>query len=279
MRVLITGATGQVGAAIQSVLQPQVDVIATSSATLDITDPRVQHHIVAARPDIVIHPAAWTDVDGCARDPERAYAVNAMGTRHVALACRQLDVPLIYISTNEVFDGTSTEPYYEWDRSAPINAYARSKVAGEFFVRELLSQYSIVRTSWVFGGPRNFVRTILRLAAERPSLRVVADEIGNPSYAEDVAAAVARLVHEPVHGTFHFVNQGYCSRYEFACEILLQAGMQTPVEPIKLAEYQRASTPPPFAPLHNTVGRDHGIVLAPWQDALARFLQRDQSAS
>jgi dTDP-4-dehydrorhamnose reductase len=252
-------------------------VVPASSSTLDVADRRATQQIVDAQPDVVVHSAAWTDVDGCARDPERAYAVNGLGTRHVALACRELDIPLIYISTNEVFSGTSTEPYYEWDQTGPINAYARSKLAGEFFVREILTRYSIVRTAWVFGGTRNFVRTILRLAAERPSLRVVADEIGNPTYADDVANALARLVHEPVYGTFHFVNEEYCSRYDFACEILLQAGMRTtPVEPIMLAEYVRASTPPPFAALHNTVGRDHGIVLPPWQDALARFLQPKQ---
>jgi dTDP-4-dehydrorhamnose reductase len=275
VRVLITGATGQVGGALCAALRSE-DVVAPTSATLDIADPRATEQIIAAQPEVVIHPAAWTDVDGCARDPERAYLVNSLGTRHVALACRKLDIPLVYISTNEVFDGASDTPYREWDQTRPINAYARSKLAGEFFVRELVPHYMIVRIVWVFGGARNFVRTILRLAAERPSLRVVADEIGNPTFADDVADGVRRLIDQGAHGTFHLVNEGYCSRFEFAREILRQAGSPTPVEPITLAEYSRASTPPPFGALHNTVARDQGVVLPPWQDALARFLAREQ---
>jgi dTDP-4-dehydrorhamnose reductase len=139
----------------------------------------------------------------------------------------------------------------------------------------LLSRFYIVRIAWVFGGPRNFVRTILRLADERPLLRVVDDEIGNPTYAVDVAGAIARLIHEPAYGIYHFVNEGYCSRYDFAREILRQAGREAvPIEPIKLRDYERPSTPPSFSALRNFVGAsDLGITLPPWQDALARFLE------
>ncbi len=153
MRILVTGANGQVGQELVRVLAPQHDLLPTTSSTLDVSSPTATDQIVEARPDLVIHPAAWTDVDGCARDPERALKVNGLGVRHVAFACRRLDVPLVYISTNEVFDGAATAPYYEWDRPAPINAYARSKYAGECFVRELLEDYAIVRIAWVLAVP------------------------------------------------------------------------------------------------------------------------------
>jgi len=256
-------------------LASQHELIPTTSSNLDITSRSAADLIVAARPELVIHPAAWTDVDGCARDPDRALLVNALGTRNVALACQRLDVPLVYVSTNEVFDGRATEPYLEFDEPHPINAYARSKYAGEHYVRQLLRRFYIVRIAWVFGGPRNFVRTIQRLATEREHLRIVDDEIGNPTYAVDVAEAISRLVREPAYGTYHFVNEGYCSRYDFAREILRHTGMQgVSVEPIKLRDYPRASTPPSFTALRNFVGAvDLQIVLPPWQDALARFLR------
>ncbi len=256
-------------------LASQHELIPTTSSNLDITNRSAADLIVAARPELVIHPAAWTDVDGCARDPDRALLVNALGTRNVALACQRLDVPLVYISTNEVFDGRATEPYLEFDEPHPINAYARSKYAGEHYVRQLLRRFYIVRIAWVFGGPRNFVRTIQRLATEREHLRIVDDEVGNPTYAVDVAEAISRLVREPAYGTYHLVNEGYCSRYDFAGEILRQTGMQgVSVEPIKLRDYPRASTPPSFTALRNFVGAiDLQIVLPPWQDALARFLR------
>lgn len=280
MRILVTGSGGQVGQQLVRVLGPHHDLLATTSASLDITSPDASGQIVDCRPDLVIHPAAWTDVDGCARDPERAWRVNGLGTRHVALACERLRVPLIYISTNEVFDGTATSPYCEWDTPRPINAYAHSKYAGEVFIRELVQRFAIVRIAWVFGGERNFVRTMLRLASERDRLSVVDDEIGNPTYAADVAAGMAELVREGAYGTFHLVNEGYCSRYEFAQEILRQAGAaHVVVEPIKLRDYARASTPPPFSALRNVVAKDLGIVLPPWQDALGRFLRTHHSAT
>ena len=255
-------------------LAPEHDLIPTTSADLDITHATAADQIVAARPDLVIHPAAWTNVDGCAQDPDRALVVNGLGTRRVALACQRLDVPLVYVSTNEVFDGRATMPYHEWDAPHPINAYAQSKLVGEHYVRELLNRFYIVRIAWVFGGERNFVRTMQRLAAEQDTLRVVDDEIGNPTYALDAAEAIRRLIREPAYGTYHFVNEGYCSRYDFAREILRQSGRDdVRVEPIKLKDYPRPSTPPPFTALRNFVGAvDLGIVLPPWQDALARFL-------
>jgi len=214
-------------------------------------------------------------VDGCARDPERAYRVNALGTQNVALACAEAGAAMVYISTNEVFDGEATEPYREWDPPHPINPYGRSKAAGEWFVRHLLTRFYIVRTAWLYApGGRNFPHRIIQLADERGALRVVTDEVGNPTYAPDLAEAIAALIRTDAYGVYHLTNAGYCSRYDFAREILRISGREhVPVEPITLAEFQRASTPPRFAPLANTAAAALGITLQPWQEALAEFLK------
>lgn len=275
VRILITGANGQVGQALVAALRDEHQVVAATRPDFDLSSFVIVDRIAAARPDLVIHAAAWTNVDGCARDPDLALLVNGLGTRRVALACQQLDIPLVYISTNEVFDGRSDMPYSEFDRPNPINPYAFSKWAGEQAVTQLLRKFYIVRVAWVFGGERNFVRTILRLAEERPELAVVDDEIGNPTYAPDIADAVRQLIGIPAYGVYHFVNEGHCSRYDFAREILRANGTEhVAVRPIKLAEFRRDSTPPAFGALRNVIGRhDLGISLPSWQDALDRFLR------
>lgn len=274
MRILITGASGQVGQALVSALKTQHSLISCNHTDLDISIFAATSQIIELRPELVIHPAAFTNVDACAREPDRALRINALGTQHVALACQALDIPLVHISTNEVFDGQASKPYLEFDRPAPINAYAYSKWAGEVVIQQLLRKFYIVRVAWVFGGERNFVRTMLKLAAERSELTVVDDEVGNPTYAPDIAYAIAQLIQYPAYGTYHFVNEGYCSRYEFAREIFRQAGRtDINVRPIKLAEYKRDSSPPPYTPLRNFVGATNlGIKLPTWQEALQTFL-------
>jgi dTDP-4-dehydrorhamnose reductase len=274
MRIAITGASGQLGKALQAQFGPDHTIIAFGHHDLELGHPDCVARLAATGADLVIHPAAYTNVDGCARDPELAYRVNGLGTQYVALACRQLGAPLVYISTNEVFDGAGVAPYFEYDLAAPINAYGRSKWAGEQAVRELLDRFYIVRVAWLFGGERNFVRTILRLASERDALSLVADEVGSPTYAPDVATAIARLIEMPFYGAYHLVNEGSCSRYEFASEILRQAGRDRVVlHPIRLADYKRDSAVPPYTPLCNLAAATLGIRLRPWQEALAAYLQ------
>ena len=276
MRVFITGCKGQLGRALYAALEGET-LSGCDLPDLDITDREpITAAIVDFRPDVVIHAAAWTHVDGCARDPEKAYRVNALGTQNVALACAQANAAMVYISTNEVFDGEATEPYREWDPIRPINPYGRSKAAGEWFVRHLLTRFYIVRTAWLYApGGRNFPHRIVQLADERGALRVVTDEVGNPTYAPDLAAALAALIRTGAYGVYHFTNSGYCSRYDFAREILRLTGREhVPVEPITLDQFQRDSTPPRFAPLDNTAGAALGIVLRPWQEALAEFLNQ-----
>src|SRR5260370_12538987 len=216
-----------------------------------------------------------TDVDGAARDPALAYRINGLGTQNVALAARQAGAAMLYIRSNEVFAGASRAPYTEFDTPNPLNAYARSKLAGEWFVTHLLQRFYVVRTAWLTAaGGRNFVHRILRLADERGRLQVVTDEVANPSFCEDLADALLKLLATEHYGLYHLTNAGYFSRYEFARQVLALSGrQQVPVEPITLADYPRASTPPPFAPMTNMAAAAPGITLRPWEEALAEFLK------
>ena len=275
MRIFITGCKGQLGRALYDVLGGH-NVAGCDLPDVDITDRQaITGAIASFAPDVVIHAAAWTDVDGCARNPAKAYRVNALGTQNVALACASSGAALTTISTNEVFDGTTDEPYREWDPPHPINPYARSKAAGEWFTRHLLNRFYIVRTAWLYapyGG--NFPHRIIELADELGALRVVTDEVGNPTYARDLAAALAQLIRTEAYGVYHLTNAGYASRYDFAREILrISERDEVPVEPITLDDFERDSTPPRFAPLANTAAATLGIKLRPWQDALATFLK------
>jgi dTDP-4-dehydrorhamnose reductase len=277
MRIAITGALGQLGTALQQALA-EFDLILIDVPDWDITDPQSVSLMADLKPDVVIHCAAMTDVDGCARNPDLAYQVNAFGTQNVALACQRSGASMVHISTNEVFEGTAAEPYREFDPPHPINPYGASKLAAEQIAARLIDKLYIVRISWLFApGGNNFVSKMTALADKHGRLRAVTDEVANPTYAPDLADAIARLIHTGHYGTYHLVNEGYCSRYEFAVEILRQSGRESvPVSPITSDQFQRASTPPPFAPLRNTVGAALGIALRPWQEALADYFARSR---
>ncbi|MFW5940815.1 MAG: dTDP-4-dehydrorhamnose reductase [Chloroflexota bacterium] len=279
MRILITGDKGQLGTALHQSLAQDHELTGIDLPEVDITDRKaIFSAVVAARADLVIHCAAYTDVEGCARDPALAYRVNGLGTQNVALACLENGAAMVHISTNEVFDGRDPRGYEEWRALNPQNPYARSKAAAEFHVRHLLGCHYIVRTAWLYaGGGRNFIHAIWRRAQQDGALRVVTDEIGNPTYVTDLAQAIAQLIETGQYGTYHFVNSGACSRWEFANEILRQAQL-TDVHntPILSSEFRRASTPPPFGALHNIHGAAIGITLRPWQEALAHFMQEEQ---
>jgi dTDP-4-dehydrorhamnose reductase len=272
MRIYITGHKGQLG---QALLKRLPGAQGGDLPEIDITRPdSIDAALEAARPDVVIHCAAMTDVDGAARSPELAYRINGLGTQNVALAAARVGAALVYISTNEVFDGRKGQPYYEFDNTTPINAYARSKLAGEWFASHLLQRFYIVRIAWLSApGGRNFVHRIIQLADERGSLRVVTDEIANPTFAGDLAAGIQQLIDTGRYGIYHLTNAGHCSRYEYACKVLALSGRgHIPIEPITLADYARASSPPPFGALANTTAAALGIQLRPWEDALADFL-------
>ena len=278
MRIYITGSKGQLGRALMRRLA-QHDLLGVDLPEIDLTDlSATRASLTAFQPQVVIHAAAMTDVDGAARDPDLVYRVNALGTRNVAVASEACGAALLALSTNEVFDGAKNEPYLEFDPTHPINPYAKSKLAAEQFVRDLTTRFYIVRTAWLYGlGGNNFVKKIVTRADSDGRLRVVADEVSSPTYAEDLISAIEQLIPTGAYGIYHFTNAGACSRYEFAQKILELSGRShIPIEPTVLADYPRPSTPPPYCPLRNFCGAQIGITLRPWQDALADYLAHEQ---
>lgn len=275
MRIFITGAHGQLGEAIQMQLSEH-ELFAADLPEIDITDRSLLvNSVMSFRPDVVIHCAAYTDVEGAARNPGLAYLINGLGTQNVALACLKAGADMVHISTNEVFAGDQPDGYEEWMPVSPINPYARSKTAAEFHVRSILSHFYIVRTAWLFAPKgHNFIHAILRAAREGGQLQVVADEIGNPTYAVDLAEALTRLITTGQYGTYHFVNEGHCSRLTFAREALRLSSLDhIPITPILSSQYARASSPPLMGALKNVAGAAIGIRLRPWQEALAEYLE------
>ncbi len=273
MRIAITGCQGQLGLALQHVLGSH-QLLCLDLPYCDITDPTcLWETLEEFEPEAVIHAAAMTDVDGCERNPEAAYRVNAWGTQNVAVACSRLGAAMVHISTNDVFDGTLGRAYYEWDTPSPRSVYARSKAAAEFYVRTLLNRFYLVRTAWLYArGGNNFVTKILAAADQHGMLRVVTDEVSSPTYAPDLAVAISRLVDTGHYGIYHFANAGICSRYEWAQELLRLAGREhVSLEPILSAQWQRAAPPPLYAPLVNFAGAALGITLRPWQAALQDY--------
>jgi dTDP-4-dehydrorhamnose reductase len=266
VRVLVTGAGGQVG---QELLRAFVDddVVAADHASLDVTERAdVLACVTATRPEAIVHAAAWTAVDACESDPDRALAVNGLGTRHVAEAARRVRAHVCYLSTDYVFDGTKPTPYTEWDRPNPRSAYGQSKLAGEDEMSHN-PDTTIVRLSWVCGRHgANMVKTILRLADQHDQLRFVNDQRGHPTFAADAAGVIRRLVGERRPGLFHLTNQGSVSWYEFARAVLEAAGLDPGrVQPISTADLD----PPRLAPrpansvLENLALRLSGIPLLP----------------
>jgi dTDP-4-dehydrorhamnose reductase len=273
MRLLITGAMGQLGRSLQQALEGH-DILPIDLPEHDVAEPEIVGTIEDFQPDLVIHAAAMTDVDGCEVNPDAAYKVNALGTQNVALACQRCDAPLLYVSTDYVFDGTKAEPYLEFDEPNPLSVYGRSKLAGELVVRDLLTRFWVVRTSWLYArGGNNFVTKILELSEEREELSVVTNEVGSPTYACDLAEAIARLIEYPLYGIYHLVNEGSCSRYDFAQMILELAGKSRfPLLPAET--YERATRVPANAALRNfCAAAQLGITLRPWEEALRAYFE------
>ena len=278
-KVLITGANGQLGhELVRATIAAGHEVVATSHETLDITDKTaVEAVMTETRPDVVIHAAAWTAVDACESDPEKALLVNGTATKFIADAARAVGAHVVYISTDYVFDGSKTSAYDESDATNPQSVYGSSKLAGE---RALGATDAIVRISWVCGFyGANMVKTILRLA-EQPQLKFVDDQIGNPTFADDAAAMIVRLAIEKRPGTWHVTNQGEVSWYEFAREVLIAGGFDADkVVPIKTHELQppRPATRPFNSVLNNASLKNAGIALLPdFREPLARLVSQIQ---
>lgn len=278
-RVLIIGVGGRLGSRLAKLLDNGSNtVMGFDRSALDITDwATVRQVVVNAHPDIVINAAAMTDVDGCARDPALAHKVNGLGAGNVAAAAYAARALIIHISTNEVFDGNASRPYREYDSPCPINAYGESKWAGEQAVIRVNPRHVIVRTAWLFAhGGRNFIHAILGAAQAGKPLRVVCDEIANPTYNHDLSDAIIALAQTERPGIYHLVNDGAATRYAFARLILDRSGYaDMPITPILRAQWPRPSKPPAYAALDNTAAASLGIRLRPWQIALDSFLKRE----
>lgn len=276
MRIAISGTRGTLGRAlVRQTEAAEHIVLPLNRPEHDIVEPdRLAAALREFRPDVVIHPAAYTNVDGAEGEPHVAFAVNGLGTRNLALICSELDAPLIYVSTNMVFDGLKGSPYTEFDTPSPRGIYALSKRAGEQYVEHLTRRFYIARVSWLYGKEGDsFVHKIIRAADARGALSVVADEISTPTYAEDLADALLKLAPTGLYGWYNLVNEGECSRLDYAREIMRLTGRdKVVVTPASLADYPRPAPTPPYSTLKNFVGARAGILLRPWQDALSDYL-------
>ena len=277
MRILVTGASGQLGYDVCRELERRdMAFCAPTSTEMDITDrDAVMNYMSKERPDAVIHCAAYTKVDLAEDEPERCWAVNVDGTRNIALACREIDAKMAYISTDYVFPGTGDQFYEPTDPMRPVNTYGRSKLAGELAVQSLLDKYFIVRISWVFGkNGNNFVKTMLRLAETKTELNVVSDQIGSPTYTADLAPLLCDMVQTEKYGVYHATNEEVCSWAEFAETIFELAGKQVTVRPIPTKDYSAKA----MRPLNSRMSKTRLAAamferLPDWRDALARYLE------
>lgn len=270
MRIAITGGYGQLGLALERALYED-EVISYGHNELDVTDAdAVVAAIEDCRPDAVIHTAAWTDTAGCEADPARAIEVNGHGAGNVAKACAKTGAVMLYVSSNEVFDGETEEPYAEDAPTNPVNHYGRSKLEGEKQVRDALDRHQIVRTSWLYGpGRMSFPEKIVKAARAQGRLKLVTDEVASPTWTIDLARAMSALVRTGAFGIFHLTNDGYCSRKEWAEEVLRLAVLGSiPTEPATLAEFGGPYRKPAFSALANNRAAKLGITMRHWHKAL-----------
>jgi dTDP-4-dehydrorhamnose reductase len=282
VKVAVIGANGQLGTDLCRALHG-FHIIPLTDADVEIADmASVRKAIVKGKPKIIINTAAYVRVDDCEHERDKAFSVNALGARNVAVVAQELGAKLVHISTDYIFGGEAeprTAPYTEFDTPVPLSVYGRSKLAGEDFVRHLCFRHFIVRISGLFGVAGslgkggNFIETILKLAGERDKLRVVSDQVFSPTYATDLARKIAQLITTDYYGIFHITNRGACSWYEFTVEILKQAGIKTPVVPITSDQYPQKARRPRNSVLDNYHLRLLGMDdMRPWQEALKDYL-------
>ncbi len=276
MKVLIIGAEGMLGHDLVDVLSKKHEISISTIYTLDITDINKTIEAVGKiNPDIVIHAAAFTDVDGSQSQADLAYRVNSLGTRNVAVACKETDSALVYISTDYVFDGTKGSPYYEHDQTNPLGVYGKTKLLGEVYIRDLVSKFYIVRTSWLYGyhGP-NFVTTMLKLAETHKHISVVGDQIGSPTYTVDLAKAIEKLIEKPVYGIYHITNSESCSWYEYAQLIFEIAGKEVDLKPVTTKEFGSPAPRPKFSVLENYNWKMEGFpAIRSYKEALKEYME------
>ncbi|MEJ8545120.1 dTDP-4-dehydrorhamnose reductase [Brevibacillus borstelensis] len=275
MKVVITGANGQLAQDLKAVFSAHHEVFSLSRSELDITNSASVSEIIHfLRPDAIVHAAAYTNVDQAESDEDTAYLVNAYGTRNVAVAARQVAAKMVYISTDYVFDGNKGTAYNEFDLVNPLCVYGKSKLAGEEMVKSFSDRYFIVRTSWVFGRHgNNFVKTMLKLTAMRTELQVVNDQTGSPTYTIDLAAFLKELIETEKYGVYHASNAGACTWYEFAKAIIAEAGLTCKVAPIETKDLPRPARRPAYSVLDHMAIRLNGFPeMRHWTDALHTYM-------
>lgn len=283
MKVLVTGAKGQLGTDVMNELKKRNhEAVGVDIEDMDITDAgAVAQAIAVVKPDAVIHCAAWTAVDDAEEKEELVRKVNATGTENVAKACRTLGCKLMYISTDYVFDGKGERPWEPDDFRKPLNVYGQTKYEGELVVENNVEKYFIVRIAWVFGlNGKNFIKTMLQLAKNHSSINVVCDQIGSPTYTYDLSRLLVDMIESDKYGKYHATNEGFCSWYEFACEIFRQAGLrghkeciEVKVNPVSSSEFPVKATRPLNSRMSKDKLTENGFEKMPlWQDALKRYL-------
>lgn len=277
MKVLVTGVKGQLGYDIVKECEKRgIEAIGVDVEEMDITDAnKVQQVIKNANVDAVFHCAAWTAVDKAEEEVELCTKVNVDGTYNIAKVCHDLNIKMMYFSTDYVFDGEGTHDWKEYDKRQPLNVYGQTKYEGELAVEKLVDKRFIVRISWVFGvNGNNFIKTMLRLGKERGAVSVVDDQIGSPTYTYDLAKLSVDMILTDQYGTYHATNEGVCSWYEFACEIFKQAGLDVKVTPVDSSAFPVKAKRPSNSRMSKEELDKNGFNRLPtWQDALKRYLE------
>lgn len=275
-RVMITGANGQLGRAVnlQYADSGEHELINTDVGELDITNiDKVMTFVREVKPYAIINCAAYTAVDACEKEEDLAFRINAIGPRNLSIAATETGAKMMHVSTDYVFDGNGTRPYRETDPTGPQGAYGRTKLAGEDFVREFSDRHFIVRTAWLYGDGKNFVKTMLRLSETNDKVRVVMDQVGSPTSADELAKAIAYLLPTENYGLFHGTCEGDCSWAQFTEEIFRLAGKNTIVEAITSEEYAAAARRPAYSILENYMLKmTTDFMFADWHDAIAAYI-------
>lgn len=276
-KVIVTGANGQLGRAINELYagNPEYELINTDVGELDITNlDRVLEFVRGIRPYAIINCAAYTAVEACENEEDLAFRINAIGPRNLSIASQETGAKLMHVSTDYVFDGNGHRPYLETDPVGPQGAYGRTKLAGENFVKEFCHKHYIVRTAWLYGDGKNFVKTMLRLAETNDKVRVVKDQVGSPTSAAELAKAIAYLLPTDNYGLFHGTCEGDCSWAQFTEEIFRLAGKSTTVEAITSEEYGAAVKRPAYSILENYMLKmTTDFMFSDWHDAIAEYLK------
>ena len=275
LKIWIVGAAGQLGMAINQVLDPlEVEVFNTDQEELDITHTdEVLNFGEINRPDVIINCAGVVDVELCEANPELAYRVNALGARNLSIVARKVGAKIVQLSTDDVFDGFSKVPYSEFDDTNPKTVYGRSKRAGENYVKEFTHKHFVVRSNWVYGRGNNFVNKVLEAAKNQTPLALASDQFGSPTSAKDLARLILHLIKTNEYGTYHATCQGMCSRYEFAQEILKAAGKEVEMKAVPTKESDLSYARPAYAVLDNFILRIIDLYQMPeWKESLQEYM-------